>query len=62
MNGVGKGKRKIPMHIVRKDRQPFTFAGLWDKWREPEGSELFTFTIITTEAMGCCGPFMTGCQ
>jgi len=23
-----EGKRKFPMHIVRKDRQPFTFAGL----------------------------------
>ena len=21
------------MRIVRKDRQPFAFAGLWDKWR-----------------------------
>ena len=26
-----EGKRKFPMRNVRKDRQLFTFAGLWDK-------------------------------
>jgi putative SOS response-associated peptidase YedK len=51
-----EGKRKIPMHIVRRDRQPFAFAGLWDMWREPEGSELFTFTIITTQANALLRP------
>lgn len=45
-----EGNRKVPMHIRRRDRQPFTFAGLWDVWRQPEGGELYTFTIITTEA------------
>jgi putative SOS response-associated peptidase YedK len=45
-----EGKRKIPMHIVRRDQQPFTFAGLWDKWRELERGELYSLTIITTEA------------
>ena len=37
------------MRIVMKDRQPFTFAGLWDLWRgDPEAGELYTFTIIIT--------------
>jgi putative SOS response-associated peptidase YedK len=51
-----EGKRKIPMHIVRKDRQPFTFAGLWDKRRELERGELYSFTIITTEANALLRP------
>lgn len=45
-----EGKRKVPLRIVRKDRQPFAFAGLWDSWRNPDANELHSFTIITTEA------------
>ena len=46
-----EGKGKVPMRVVMKDRQLFTFAGLWDVWRsDPEGGELYTFTIITTNA------------
>jgi putative SOS response-associated peptidase YedK len=45
---VGKGK--IPMRVRMKDERPFTMAGLWDVWRDPDGEELYTFTIITTDA------------
>ena len=39
------------MRIVMKDRELFTFAGLWDVWRgDPEADPLYTFTIITTDA------------
>ena len=41
---------KIPMRLVLKDREPFAFAGLWDEWQPPDGDELRSFTIITTEA------------
>lgn len=41
---------KIPYRITMKNRELFAFAGLWDIWRDPEGSELHSFTIITTEA------------
>jgi putative SOS response-associated peptidase YedK len=45
------------MRIVMKDRQLFTFAGLWDVWRgDPEGGELYTFTIITTNANALLRP------
>ena len=27
-----EGKGKIPVRVVMKDRQPFTFAGLWDRF------------------------------
>jgi putative SOS response-associated peptidase YedK len=39
-----------------KDRQLFTFAGLWDMWRDQEGDDLYTFTIITTNANALLGP------
>jgi putative SOS response-associated peptidase YedK len=45
---VGKGK--IPMRVRIRDQNPFTMAGLWDVWRDPDGEELYTFTIITTDA------------
>jgi putative SOS response-associated peptidase YedK len=45
-----EGKLKQPYHIRRKDRQPFAFAGLWERWKNPEGSLLDTFTILTTSA------------
>lgn len=40
---------KVPYRFTMKDRKPFAFAGLWDRW--DKGDEpLDTFTIIT------CGP------
>jgi putative SOS response-associated peptidase YedK len=43
------GKGKIPMRVRMKDQKPFTMAGLWDLWRDPDGEELYGFTIITTD-------------
>jgi len=46
-----EGKGKVPMWIHLKKREPFAFAGLWNCWRDPAGDkELYSFTIITTEA------------
>jgi len=41
---------KAPMRFTLKGGAPFAFAGLWDRWRKPDGGELITFTIITTRA------------
>ncbi|MFT5368040.1 MAG: putative SOS response-associated peptidase YedK [Candidatus Latescibacterota bacterium] len=43
------GKTKVPMLISLKSGQPFAFAGLWEHWGSPEGDEIDSCTIITTE-------------
>jgi putative SOS response-associated peptidase YedK len=41
---------KLPFAIAMKDGRPFTFAGLWENWKDPESGEwLRTCTIITGE-------------
>jgi putative SOS response-associated peptidase YedK len=44
-----EGKRKVPMWVHLKSREPFGMAGLWDDWRNPSGKRVESFTIITTE-------------
>jgi len=44
-----EAKRKVPMWFHLKSKEPSSFAGLWDVWRRPDGSNMETFTIITTE-------------
>ena len=44
-----EGKRKVPMWVHLKNREPFGLAGLWDVWRKPDGTPVESFTIITTE-------------
>lgn len=41
---------KVPVWITRKDQQPFCFAGLWENWRNAEGEDVLSFTILTTSA------------
>jgi len=40
---------KTPMYIRLSSQKPFAFAGLWDLWHAPDGSQLFSCAIITTE-------------
>jgi putative SOS response-associated peptidase YedK len=42
-------KTKTPIYLRMKNKKPFAFAGLWDIWNSSDGSEIRTFTIITTE-------------
>lgn len=41
-------KVKTPHYIALHDHQPFAFAGLWEQWFSPDGSEIKSATIITT--------------
>jgi len=47
--GASGKKVKTPFFIHMKDRKPFAFAGLWDSWTSPDGSQIKSCTIITTE-------------
>ncbi len=43
------GSRKQPYYIRLRNQEPFAFAGLWEIWTGPDGSELHSCTVITTE-------------
>jgi len=45
-----EGKKKFPMYIRLKTGECFGFAGLYNVWKSPDGQQLCTCTIITTEA------------
>jgi putative SOS response-associated peptidase YedK len=44
------GRRKQPIYVALKGRDSFGFAGLWEAWTSPDGREIKTCAIITTEA------------
>lgn len=44
-----QGKDKKPMYVHMKAQAVFAFAGLWEVWHSPEGDEIHSCTIITTE-------------
>src|SRR5438128_4435632 len=44
-----EGGRKQPVYICMKDREPFAFAGLWERWVGEEDEFIESCTILTTE-------------
>ncbi|HEX5772773.1 MAG TPA: SOS response-associated peptidase [Geomobilimonas sp.] len=44
------GNRKTPYFIHRANHDPMAFAGIWDTWRSPEGENMETCAILTTQA------------
>ncbi|MEO1765876.1 SOS response-associated peptidase [Thiobacter aerophilum] len=50
-----QGTGKQPWYIHRKDRQPFAFAGLWERWQGGDEA-LETCAIIVTEANALIRP------
>ncbi|MBS4197231.1 SOS response-associated peptidase [Lederbergia citri] len=44
-----EGAKKTPYRFQLNSKEPFSFAGLWDRW-EQNGTIVHSCTIITTEA------------
>lgn len=44
-----EGDGKQPYFFHQRDDGLFSFAGLWESWKSPEGETIQTCTIITTE-------------
>ena len=51
---VGTDRR--PMRIVMRTGDPFAFAGLWETWRDSEGTVIPSCTIITTSTSDLLRP------
>ncbi|HJT56356.1 MAG TPA: SOS response-associated peptidase [Ktedonobacteraceae bacterium] len=47
---------KAPWYITLKDQEPFAFAGLWDHWKSPDGQQILSCTIITTQPNDVVAP------
>lgn len=45
-----EGNQKTPYYIKLKNDAPFSFAGLYDIWKDDENNEIISCTIITTQA------------
>lgn len=42
--------RAVATRIVRADGKPLGIAGLWDRWRSPEGRWIYSYTMLTVNA------------
>ena len=50
-------KPKTPYCFTLADEEVFAFAGLWERWAGPDGTELLTCAIVTVEANDLMRPF-----
>ena len=44
------GKTKVRHYIKLRDDQPMTFAGIWDEWKQLDGTPMRSFAIVTCPA------------
>jgi len=50
------GVRKRPYYVRAKNGRPLAYAGLWETWMGPNGEELETAAIVTTDANATLAP------
>jgi len=53
--GRGPSGRR-PFHVRRTSGGPFAIAGLYERWRGPEGAEIVSCTLVTTDANEAVAP------
>jgi putative SOS response-associated peptidase YedK len=49
--------KKQPIYFRRRDAGLFAMAGLWERWRDPEGETVLSTTIVTTAANATLADF-----
>lgn len=49
-------KQRVPFWIRPSPRHVIAFAGLWERWRSPDGIWVISFTILTTDANPLVAP------
>ena len=49
-------KSKTPYFVFLKSKKPFFFAGLWESWDSPDGSNILSCTILTTQPNDLVAP------
>lgn len=47
-----EGKARQPYYITSTEGTPLAFAGLYERWRPPEGEPMHSACILTTESTG----------
>lgn len=47
---------KQPFHIRFSDRRAFAFGGMWERWPQPSGEVIDSFTILTTSPNAVAAP------
>lgn len=47
--GATRKGRKQPYYIRRRDERVFALAGLWERWKDPDGEVIDSYVILTTE-------------
>jgi len=52
-----KSVQSAPYYFHLTSAKPFAFAGLWETWKDAEGQEVHSATIITCPANECVGQF-----
>ncbi len=50
-------RKKIPLYFHLKAGEPFGLAGLYETWTAPDGKQINTCTIITTDSNKLIQPF-----
>ncbi len=45
-----KAGKKIPVRITLPNQEVFAFAGIWAKWQSPQGQNIYSCSIITSES------------
>jgi putative SOS response-associated peptidase YedK len=47
LRGAGRSAKRFPIYLHPEPRRVIAFAGLWDRWKNPDGIWILSFTIIT---------------